>query len=230
MDLTDSFFGSRTIRRSLEKNCTTSSEESIQLRIDNECNSTLAKCGDDQCPVCLEKDVNTMLLPCSHTFHGDCILQWVQNNFSCPLCRTEISHFVPMKGQHKSELQRRFVKVWEKHYLEKSDEAEENPDDGKIQKSVLASRNQPTAMVRTKSVVRFTPVEEPCYQTNCSHCRNCCMVNAFIYLAFDQKFCSTQCRLQYARKNPPSLGVENAGGTNSFYVDYEQVEKYVHAS
>jgi len=226
MDLTDSL---RTIRRSLfSKNGSTStadSSESIQLTIDNECDTALQKSGDDQCPVCLEKDVNTMLFPCSHTFHGDCILQWVQNNFSCPLCRTEITHFAPLKGQHRTELQQNFVKVWEKHYLEKADKPKDDFEDIKVQKTVAASRNQHASLSRTKSVAQFVKAEEIQYHPKCSYCRNCCSDNAFIYMAFDQKFCSTQCRLQYARKKPKKDW--EAYARNTFYVEYDQVAKYI---
>merc|ERR1712098_941635 len=95
----------------------------------------------------------------------------------------------------------------------------------KVQKTIAASRNQNASLSRTKSVAQFVKAEEIQYPTKCSYCRNCCLANAFIYMAFDQKFCSTQCRLQYARKKPPkNLG---AYARNTFYVEYDQVAKYI---
>ncbi|KAJ8558140.1 hypothetical protein K7X08_004906 [Anisodus acutangulus] len=48
-----------------------------------------------RCVVCLnefKEDEMLRLLPkCSHAFHLDCIDIWLQNNASCPLCRTSIS-------------------------------------------------------------------------------------------------------------------------------------------
>ncbi|XP_059318709.1 RING-H2 finger protein ATL1-like [Lycium ferocissimum] len=48
-----------------------------------------------RCVVCLnefKEDEMLKLLPkCSHAFHLDCIDIWLQNNASCPLCRTSIS-------------------------------------------------------------------------------------------------------------------------------------------
>jgi len=73
------------------------------------------------CPVCFEEEPDTVLLPCSHKFHGDCILQWVEHNFSCPMCRQEIAQFYPLKGQ----MDPRFVDIWNKHYLEGSDNEKE---------------------------------------------------------------------------------------------------------
>ncbi|XP_061999267.1 uncharacterized protein LOC133716591 [Rosa rugosa] len=29
-------------------------------------------------------------LPCAHTFHADCIVQWLKTNYRCPLCRSPI--------------------------------------------------------------------------------------------------------------------------------------------
>ncbi|XP_004247233.1 RING-H2 finger protein ATL16-like [Solanum lycopersicum] len=48
-----------------------------------------------RCVVCLnefKEDEMLRLLPkCSHAFHLDCIDIWLQNNASCPLCRSSIS-------------------------------------------------------------------------------------------------------------------------------------------
>ena len=43
----------------------------------------------EKCTICLEAftgDINT--LPCAHRFHAACIGQWLNDNDSCPLCRT----------------------------------------------------------------------------------------------------------------------------------------------
>ncbi|KAL0274560.1 UNVERIFIED_CONTAM: hypothetical protein PYX00_002660 [Menopon gallinae] len=49
--------------------------------------------ADVKCPVCLkEHDVGetVTVLPCSHSFHGECILPWLGKTNSCPLCRYEM--------------------------------------------------------------------------------------------------------------------------------------------
>ncbi|XP_022735667.1 E3 ubiquitin-protein ligase AMFR-like [Durio zibethinus] len=49
--------------------------------------------GDQDCMICLEElkvgsDVSRM--PCSHTFHGDCIEKWLKQSHYCPICRFEM--------------------------------------------------------------------------------------------------------------------------------------------
>ena len=45
------------------------------------------------CSICLEEiamGAQTILLPCGHMFHSNCILTWLKKNNTCPLCRFEI--------------------------------------------------------------------------------------------------------------------------------------------
>lgn len=100
----------------------------------------------DVCAVCLQQEfVDTALLPCRHAFHGGCIVQWVEANFSCPLCRRTIEQFLPLEEdggqrlqfdptgplslaefdmgqvierQRSQEIFGRFIAIWEQHYLE----------------------------------------------------------------------------------------------------------------
>ncbi|WOG28190.1 RING finger protein [Endozoicomonas sp. 8E] len=45
----------------------------------------------DQCPICLElfdgREV-TVLDPCNHMFHENCLETWLRQNTTCPYCRT----------------------------------------------------------------------------------------------------------------------------------------------
>jgi hypothetical protein len=48
--------------------------------------------GEGQCSVCLEAlDANSAaklrMMPCSHSFHEDCIFAWLRVSHACPLCR-----------------------------------------------------------------------------------------------------------------------------------------------
>ena len=45
------------------------------------------------CCICLDEislGSKTVLLPCGHLFHDDCIVTWFKNNNTCPICRFEI--------------------------------------------------------------------------------------------------------------------------------------------
>ncbi|PON92874.1 43kDa postsynaptic protein [Trema orientale] len=52
-------------------------------------------CSSDvmTCTVCMEEVLSgTQLtrLPCSHVFHGSCIVEWLENGHTCPICRFEL--------------------------------------------------------------------------------------------------------------------------------------------
>jgi len=78
--------------------------------------------NEDRCAVCLSSGEDTLLMPCMHQFHGKCILRWVDQNFSCPLCRQEIGQFVPL-GTTDKEVHQQFVEIWEKHHYGDSSES-----------------------------------------------------------------------------------------------------------
>ena len=45
------------------------------------------------CCICLDEiniGAKTILLPCGHMFHSDCIITWLKKNNTCPMCRFEI--------------------------------------------------------------------------------------------------------------------------------------------
>ena len=46
-----------------------------------------------ECPVCQDdfvEGVETIVLPCKHIFHPDCILNWLKLNGTCPVCRLSL--------------------------------------------------------------------------------------------------------------------------------------------
>ncbi|EOY02005.1 Zinc finger-like protein [Theobroma cacao] len=47
----------------------------------------------ENCVICLEElkvGSNASRMPCSHTFHGDCIDEWLKQSHYCPICRFEM--------------------------------------------------------------------------------------------------------------------------------------------
>ncbi|TYH90948.1 hypothetical protein ES332_A13G084100v1 [Gossypium tomentosum] len=50
--------------------------------------------GDEEdCMICLEElevGFDASRMPCSHTFHGDCIEKWLRQSHYCPICRFEM--------------------------------------------------------------------------------------------------------------------------------------------
>lgn len=47
-------------------------------------------CTIKECSVCLEEfriELEVMRMPCSHLFHKDCIVRWLETSHLCPLCR-----------------------------------------------------------------------------------------------------------------------------------------------
>jgi len=77
---------------------------------------------EECCAVCLTTGEDTILFPCQHQFHGDCILQWVEMNWSCPLCRQRIDQFIPLKDE--PAVHSRFQEAWERHFMSKDDTPE----------------------------------------------------------------------------------------------------------
>ena len=47
-----------------------------------------------ECVICLEEFKyrdKTIILPCIHFFHNNCIKSWLKRDNSCPICKFEIS-------------------------------------------------------------------------------------------------------------------------------------------
>tara|TARA_B100000424_G_scaffold135455_1_gene102783 strand:+ start:2393 stop:2626 length:234 start_codon:yes stop_codon:yes gene_type:complete len=45
---------------------------------------------EKDCPICLNPLNTSVYLPCGHSFHDDCILDWIEKKKTCPTCRMHL--------------------------------------------------------------------------------------------------------------------------------------------
>ena len=48
---------------------------------------------ENSCPVCKEEfniGEECILMPCQHHFHNECLMPWLKERNSCPICRFEL--------------------------------------------------------------------------------------------------------------------------------------------
>jgi len=112
------------------------------------------KADEDQCAVCLSPGEDTMLLPCTHQFHGKCILRWVDQNFSCPLCRQEIAQFVPLNTTD-SKIHQQFVDIWERHHYGDKNEEKKSTECVSSEKDSFSTSKQ-----REISLLEVSEIED----------------------------------------------------------------------
>jgi hypothetical protein len=56
-----------------------------------------------QCPICMEDfklGDEACQLPCNHTFKFECILRWLNNSETCPVCRLQLNGFEGQSSSH----------------------------------------------------------------------------------------------------------------------------------
>uniref|UniRef100_A0A7S4T2D0 RING-type domain-containing protein n=1 Tax=Ditylum brightwellii TaxID=49249 RepID=A0A7S4T2D0_9STRA len=60
----------------------------------------------DECPICVEKFTEGQMInvsnKCSHVFHKDCIMSWLERHIRCPCCRTELFTKEELNSAHEA--------------------------------------------------------------------------------------------------------------------------------
>ena len=48
--------------------------------------------GTEECSICLSplNESISVILPCNHKYHSECIIDWFKKEVNCPLCRCDI--------------------------------------------------------------------------------------------------------------------------------------------
>lgn len=57
-----------------------------------------AYCSQPSCPICNEEftmDKRVLRMPCSHIFHDNCVMPWLELKQNCPICRFELKNDLP---------------------------------------------------------------------------------------------------------------------------------------
>ncbi|XP_074468057.1 E3 ubiquitin-protein ligase AMFR-like isoform X1 [Sebastes fasciatus] len=60
--------------------------------------------NDDDCAICWDTMVTARKLPCGHLFHNSCLRSWLEQDTSCPTCRTSLNingDSGPARGQQQ---------------------------------------------------------------------------------------------------------------------------------
>lgn len=63
------------------------------LAIKRSTSSLIKRVGKDVCSICLDDvavNEKVCLLNCTHMFHENCIVKWLGQNNTCPLCRCQL--------------------------------------------------------------------------------------------------------------------------------------------
>ncbi|KAK0062620.1 E3 ubiquitin-protein ligase AMFR [Biomphalaria pfeifferi] len=56
--------------------------------------------NSDDCAICWEKMESARKLPCGHLFHNSCLRSWLEQDSSCPTCRTRLSETTERDGRN----------------------------------------------------------------------------------------------------------------------------------
>jgi len=94
-------FVSDFVRRAFEANRQRGNPPASKFAIEHLLESTLLA-DDDSCIICqdgMEKGAVTLTMPCGHVYHKCCLVTWLEEHNTCPVCRCEIESHCPRYNQ-----------------------------------------------------------------------------------------------------------------------------------
>ena len=96
------------VRQAIEAHRFRGNPPASQFAIDHLKESTTIEQSTEACTVCqdlVEQGAVTLSMPCGHVFHKDCLMPWLQEHNTCPVCRCEIeSHCARYNQQNFGKL------------------------------------------------------------------------------------------------------------------------------
>jgi hypothetical protein len=74
----------------------------VRVDVVHQCMETRAakrrRLAADRCPICLQEEPSARPVDCEHMFHLHCLLQWCNEENSCPVCRNFFSYILSLGG------------------------------------------------------------------------------------------------------------------------------------
>jgi hypothetical protein len=96
------------VRQAIEAHRFRGNPPASKFAIDHLKESTTIEESTEACTVCqdlVEQGAVTLSMPCGHLFHKDCLMPWLQEHNTCPVCRCEIeSHCARYNQQNFGKL------------------------------------------------------------------------------------------------------------------------------
>ena len=112
-------------------------------------------CSQPSCPICSEDfvvDETTLCLPCSHLFHKNCVMQWLESKKTCPICRYEMTNSVSTIEELERLTFKELVELLEEIYSE-NDIATDNVD--RVVLNVTSQSHRETASIVHQEMEKF---------------------------------------------------------------------------
>jgi len=112
--------------------------------------------------------MDTKLFPCGHSFHGECLIQWVNvrnqgrqrgaRKFNCPLCRADIAHFIQTTGNEAINDQ--LIQIWNEHNLFSASSSSLLSDEDRGKLAKLVEEEQDVDSVQKTGTPQLESFEE----------------------------------------------------------------------